>query len=196
MGKVTVMPTTKTWEEELVLEWLLLEGYLAEANLLLRAGDRGGRNEVDVVGCRFLKDGSLEIKHIEIGALAESESKNIDKVCERFNKEHKEDIIKIIKWKFGLENLPQEIIKYKPIFIATNLSPNSVKKLKNKLKNTNIEILSFKEFIKIVLETIEKWKNTQKNLGFVKDPINIILPQTYRLMRFLETLKTNNMLKI
>lgn len=191
------MPITKTWEEEIVLEWLLLEGYLAEANLLLRSGGgKGGRNEADVVGCKFLKDGSLEIKHVEIGELTGSESDNIKKIHKSFDKEHRDDVIKIIKWKFGLENLPQEKIKYKPIFIATNLSPNSVKKLKNKLKSKDIEILSFKEFIKIVLETIEKWKNTQKDLGFVKDPTGIVIPHTYRLMRFLETLKTNDLMKV
>jgi len=186
------MPTTKMWEEELVLEWLLLEGYLAEANLLLRAGKGGSRNEADVVGCKFLNDGSLEIKHVEIGALAGSESDNIKKIRKSFDKEHREDIIKIIKWKLGLKDLPQ--VKYKPSYIVTYPPPDSVEKLKNKIRD--IEILSFKEFIKIVLETIEKWKNTQKDLGFIKDVKDRVLPQTYRLMRFLETLKANDLIKV
>ena len=47
------MPYTKTWSEELVAEWLQLEGYLVEVSLPLPAGPQGGRGEADVVGARI-----------------------------------------------------------------------------------------------------------------------------------------------
>ena len=62
------MPLPRNWVEELIVEWLHLEGYLVEANFPVATTDVGGRGEVDVVGAR-MEEGSLDITHIETGQL-------------------------------------------------------------------------------------------------------------------------------
>ena len=39
-----------SWSEELVSEWLCLEGYSTEVGVKAGTGGRGGRKEADVVG--------------------------------------------------------------------------------------------------------------------------------------------------
>jgi len=45
------MPFVKTWSEELVAEWLRLEGYFVEESVPFGVTLAGGRLEADVVGC-------------------------------------------------------------------------------------------------------------------------------------------------
>jgi hypothetical protein len=47
------MPWGRTWSEELVAEWLELEGFLVTIGLKVRTGKGGGRKEADVVGARI-----------------------------------------------------------------------------------------------------------------------------------------------
>ena len=44
------MPFPRTWVEELIIEWLQLEGFLAQSNLPVAVARAGGRLEADVVG--------------------------------------------------------------------------------------------------------------------------------------------------
>ena len=52
------MPFPNTWIEELIAEWLLLEGFLVETNLPYAVGKGGGRGEADVVGAK-IKDNNF-----------------------------------------------------------------------------------------------------------------------------------------
>lgn len=47
------MPFPRTWVEELIVEWLHLEGFIVVANLPISVSSAGGRGEVDVVGARI-----------------------------------------------------------------------------------------------------------------------------------------------
>jgi len=47
------MPIPRTWSEELVSEWLCLEGYSTEIGLHVGKGIAGGRAEADVVGIKI-----------------------------------------------------------------------------------------------------------------------------------------------
>ena len=74
------------WEEELVCEWLSLQGYFVEVNVPLTTGGGGGRKEADIVAVRADR-GMLIIKHIEIGSLAESFQKNVERVLQKFDED-------------------------------------------------------------------------------------------------------------
>ncbi|MCL6578788.1 MAG: hypothetical protein K6T73_05295, partial [Candidatus Bathyarchaeota archaeon] len=63
------MPFTKTWTEELVAEWLQLNGYLVEAGLPAGVTPAGGRYVADVVGAK-VSGNALEIIHVEVGQLS------------------------------------------------------------------------------------------------------------------------------
>ena len=60
------MPIPKTWVEELVVEWLHIDGFLVESNLPVGTTEVGGRNEADVVGAK-MDNNTLVIRHVEVG---------------------------------------------------------------------------------------------------------------------------------
>ncbi len=59
------LPIANTWTEELVAEWLNLDGFLVEIGLPAGTVGRGGRREADVVGGRVV-NGKLQICHCEV----------------------------------------------------------------------------------------------------------------------------------
>ena len=67
------MPIPRNWSEELVSEWLCLEGYSTEVGVKVGTGGRGGRKEADVVGVKISEDSKkgriLQIYHVEVGQL-------------------------------------------------------------------------------------------------------------------------------
>jgi len=83
------MPFTRNWVEELILEWLLLRGYLALSNVRLKSGKSGGVKEADILGLKLVKEVGglnggrkgiievLEIVHVETGSLTENFEKNL-----------------------------------------------------------------------------------------------------------------------
>ena len=60
------MPFPRNWSEELIAEWLQIDGYLVETGVVLPTNNRGGRGEADVIGVK-VEGESLVIQHIEIG---------------------------------------------------------------------------------------------------------------------------------
>jgi hypothetical protein len=63
------MPFARNWVEELVIEWLQLDGFLVESNVPVGVARAGGRLEADVIAART-NENSLQIWHIEAGQLA------------------------------------------------------------------------------------------------------------------------------
>ena len=55
------MPFPKTYVEELIIEWLHIDGFLVEANLPVAVTSAGGRGEADVVGASLSKGSALDI---------------------------------------------------------------------------------------------------------------------------------------
>jgi hypothetical protein len=69
--------------EELIAEWLHLDGFLVEANLPVVVPAAGGRGEVGIVGPK-VKTNVLELLHIETGQLARGK-KSIRSVRRKFS---------------------------------------------------------------------------------------------------------------
>ena len=97
------MPLPRNWLEELVAEWLSLQGYLVETNIRLV-----GNREADVIGVR-LEDDRLEIKHVECSVqVAQKPSGNgLKGVLGKFEKECVEAMKKIVQSRLGAK--PREI---------------------------------------------------------------------------------------
>lgn len=72
------MPIPSNWLEELVAEWLSLEGFAVEILLPIQIGGRGGRAAPDVLGARIHGDsGHLIIRHCEVASWPASGAQDI-----------------------------------------------------------------------------------------------------------------------
>jgi Holliday junction resolvase-like predicted endonuclease len=171
------MPFPRNWAEELVAEWLTLRGYLVLTNVRLR-----GRREVDVIGFRVLDDGSYEVFHVEVGAVWENADKIVERINKRFSEKCVSDVLKVLGYYAGrkIENP-----RYEKWFIVTGGSPGVIEEIKRRLqdKGSNVKTITLKEFMKIVLEDVEKRQEYMKvatpgNLWLID--ILIVVKDTYK----------------
>lgn len=174
----------REWEEELIAEWLSLQGYLVQTNVPLHAPKAGGRAEADVIGVKALPDGRLEIWHIEIGILLDTFEKNLERVKNKFSKKRCEAVVKYVKLMLGET---REIANYRKTFIATYCSRK--KELREELKKENIEFLLLRDIVKQEIpKSINQWRERQEVMGMVKNRKNIVLPRRYWLLKVIELL--------
>jgi len=120
------VPVAGTWSEEVVLEWLLLEGYFADVDVPLKSAKRGGRNEADIVGVK-VRDGRLEVVHVEVGGLSEGFEKSVKTVMNKFADVVRDSVVEIMRERLGLRDDVLEV-SYRSVFVATYAS--NVGKLK------------------------------------------------------------------
>ncbi|RLG07087.1 MAG: hypothetical protein DRN68_05920, partial [Thaumarchaeota archaeon] len=87
------MPLPRNWLEELVAEWLSLQGYLVETNVRLI-----GSREADVIGVK-LEDGRLMIKHVEcsVQVAQKPSGKALEEILGKFGDECVETVKKIVE---------------------------------------------------------------------------------------------------
>ena len=153
------MPFPRNWSEELVSEYLELEGYFVRTGHPVPIGKRGGRREIDGLGIKVVKD-ELEILHVEIGIPSLS-IKDLKKALEeKFGSLVKREIDRIAS-DFGFQNYV-----WKRWFIdvwrGTRRASEKWKKIKQELKDERIEILTFNDFWKKITEAIGKWQEKHK----------------------------------
>jgi len=80
------LPFPLNWSEELVSEYLELEGYFVRTNLPIPTEDKGGRRDLDVLGIK-LEDRRLKLIHVETGV-----PKSFDKMKRSFLPATKKEI--------------------------------------------------------------------------------------------------------
>ena len=182
------MPFPRTWAEELVAEWLTLRGYLVLTNVRLR-----GRREVDVVGFRVLNGGGYEVFHVEVGAIWDKADKIVKMIDDRFSEERVSDVLKVLGYYVGREI---ENPRYEKWFIVTGGSPGVIEEVKRRLqdKGSSVKMITLKEFVKIILEDVEKWQKYMVN-SRLRSPTTIVAtPENLWLIGMLIGLK--DMLKL
>lgn len=141
------MPFGRTWSEELVAEWLQLEGYKVEIGFPLFATERGGLREADVVGTR-IKEGLLEVVHAEVGTLSRSFDENVKTIKKKFDNQTNSIIENYAKHWLG-----KSPSKHHKIFVYEWLSrANEIKKYV-----PDVEILSISEVIDKFVQAINQW---------------------------------------
>jgi len=144
------MPYTRTWSEELVAEWLQLEGYFVEVSVPIGVTKKGGRFEADVLGIK-IKEHILHVMHIEIGNLGQSAEKNIQTLQNKFSSQKQNAIIDYCKKKLGFKGR----VSYNNLYVATYVS----KKTLPIAKKSNINLKRIEDFIREdVVPAINKWK--------------------------------------
>jgi hypothetical protein len=161
------MPFPRNWAEELVAEWLTLRGYLVLTNVRLR-----GRREVDVVGFRVLDDGGYEVFHVEVGTVWEKADEIVEKINEKFSKECVSDVLKVLGYYVGRGIVNP---RYEKWFIVTGGSPGVIEEVKRRLqdKGSSVKMITLKEFVKIILEDVEKWQKYMVN-SHLRDPATTV----------------------
>jgi hypothetical protein len=146
------MPFPTTWNEELLAEWLTLEGYFVDVGVPVCSGSRGGRFEADVIGVKA-KDGKFEIFHVEVGSLSGNPKENAVVVRDKFSKKHEDAIKDCYSKKL---NVPQMELRYKPLYVAVWGAQKTIDYLE-------AEKLPVKELTEVIeqdiLPAIKRWKD-------------------------------------
>jgi hypothetical protein len=171
------------WEEELVCEWLSLQGYFVEVNVPLTTGEGGGRKEADIIAVR-VDENRLIIKHVEIGSLAESFQRNVERVTQKFDEDRVKAVVNYVRSRFSkaLE------VDYRKIYIATFCGRPA--DLRRELGERGVEFLLLRELVeKEIPESIEKWKKDQQDAGLVRRWKEAMLPRSYWLLKMIELMK-------
>ena len=177
------MPFPRTWAEELVAEWLTLRGYLVLTNVRLR-----GRREVDVVGFRVLDGGGYEVFHVEVGTVWEKADKIVEKIDKRFSEECVSDVLKVLGYYVGREIVNP---RYEKWFIVTGGSLGVIEEVKRRLqdKGSSVKMITLKEFVKIILEDVEKWQKYMVNSRLRNPATTVATPENLWLIGMLIGLK-------
>ena len=208
------MPFAKNWVEELILEWLLLKGYLALSNIRLKSGKSGGVKEADILGLKLVKGSKeldrgkgvevLEIIHIETGCLAGNFKENLQTIRQKFAQERVETIKEISLDIIERESVLGQIfarysrrvvsVKYRPIYIASYVAKKQINKLKKELKKDSIEFLTLEEVLKNIVLDIDEWKRKQIEKGF-RVTKQITLPESWWLLNLIDYMKSKGLVK-
>jgi hypothetical protein len=144
------MPYTRTWSEELVAEWLQLEGYFVEVSVPIGVTPKGGRFEADIIGIR-IRNHTLKIMHVETGNLTESANQNIQSIQGKFTPQRQNAIINYCRNKLGFKGRAS----YNNLYVATYVS----KKTLLLAKKSKINLKYVEDFIQQdVVSAIKKWK--------------------------------------
>jgi hypothetical protein len=177
------MPFPRTWAEELVAEWLTLRGYLVLTNIPLR-----GQREADVVGFRVLDDGGYEVFHVEVGTVVEKADDIVERINEKFSEECVSDVLKVLGYYVGREIVNP---RYEKWFIVTGGSPGVIEEVRRRLqdKGSSVKMITLKEFVKIILEDVEKWQKYMVNSRLRNPATTVATPGNLWLIRMLLSLK-------
>jgi len=179
------MPFPRTWSEELIAEWLQLDGFLTQTNLPVRTSKEGGRFEADVVGAKVEK-GILRIRHVETGALAGGK-KSAESVQKKFGPEIAKCVSKYFQSALSLVN-PET--NYERIYVATFWSQPVIQML----AAAGVKTIPLPDFIRdCVLPTARKWKEDPPHQPQAKGP-RVALPESLWLLQLLDCLKAQGML--
>lgn len=171
------MPYTRTWSEELVAEWLQLEGYFVEVSVPIGVTPKGGRNEADVLGIR-IENHTLQIMHVEIGVLGQSAKINIQTVQDKFSIKNQNAIKGYCKKKLGFSGR----VSYDNLYVATYVG----KKTLGIAKRNNINLKHMDDFIyKDVVPAINTWKQNPQTGSKTKGK-TITLPDGLWLLQLID----------
>jgi hypothetical protein len=148
------MPFPANWLEELVVEWLDLDGFAISTAVVVPAGP-GGRWVPDVVGGK-LEDGRLLIRHCEATMwLAQGRVKAVSSFDRKFSELVEIKVREYFSHIFGEAAKDKERTEYQRWLItcADNVS------VRRALEARGIQVHILKRFLfETVLPTIERWK--------------------------------------
>lgn len=155
------MPLPANWLEELVIEWLDLEGFVISTSVFATAL-AGGRAMADVVGAKLDEKGCLLIRHCEA---AMTLIDNPKKVAERYaSTKFSPAIEKAARTRFGaIFGAPaSKQAVYEKWVIGLFASDNIQNELRARIPNVKIYLLR-NFLLEIVLPAIKRWRTEPPN---------------------------------
>jgi hypothetical protein len=150
------MPFPANWLEELVVEWLDLDGFAISTSVHVPA-ERGGRWVPDVVGAK-LEDGRLLIRHCEATMwLAQGPGDTVTRFAGKFSEPVETRVRKHFSQIFGEAADDKELTKYQKWLIICRDNVSVRRNLEAQIPGIQVHIL--KRFLfETVLPTITRWK--------------------------------------
>ena len=180
------MPFPRTWIEELILEWLQLQGFASQSNLPVAVAKVGGRFEADIVGAR-IRNGTLEIRHIETGQLACGEN-STQSVKNKFSTVITASITTLFKAMFSFAG---DNVDYQKLYIATFSTGPVIRDI----SALGIEVQTVPQFVlEKVLRDIAAWKDEPPQQPRTRGR-HITLPESYWLLQMLDHLDKKGLVK-
>lgn len=180
------MPFTRTWTEELVAEWLQLNGYLVEVGLPAATAQAGGRFAPDVVGAKISQN-VLDIIHVEVGQLAYG-SKSVASLAKKFSSNVCVAVENYFKQRLGFTS---GTVNYRKMYVASFWTQPVMKQA----KQLGIDVKPLPDFIRQeVLPAIENWKKQPPHKPKTQGQI-IALPESCWLLQLIDYLQNYEMLK-
>jgi hypothetical protein len=161
------MPFPANWLEELVVEWLDLDGFAISTAVVVPAG-RGGRWAPDVVGAK-LEDGRLLIRHCEATmALAQGPHNAVSSFKGKFSEDVEGEVRKYFSQIFGEAAEDKERTEYQKWLITCSDSVIVRRALEAEFPGIQVHIL--KRFLsEMVLPTIRRWKRGKSRATLPSD---------------------------
>ena len=149
------MPIPANWLEELVIEWLDLDGFLISTSVFVPAKG-GGRIAPDVVGARRDENGKLSVRHCEAAMFLIDAPENVARrYAEKFSQKVQEEVRQCFDGVFHVRG--PDHVEYEKWVITFQASKNVQEALRNAVPGVKIYLL--KNFIRDeVLRTIRAWK--------------------------------------
>lgn len=174
------MPFPRNWTEELVSEYLQLDGCLVETGHPVQIKG-GGRGELNVLGFKVEND-ELKIIHVETGV--PSSIKDLKETVEwKFDSVVRREIRRIAKrFFFGFKTFT-----YSPWYVSVWEKGTGKKwqKLKKEKKKEGITLITVEELMEKVENAIVEWKKRNTT----KKGTEPTLPENLWLLKFLERIK-------
>lgn len=147
------MPFPANWLEELVAEWLDLEGFVISTAIGVPAG-RGGRFAPDVVGAKLNENG-LVIRHCEAAMHLTQPEKEAARYAGKFSAGVRKAVEDHFHQIFG--SIPNDVTYEK--WIITFRPSDRIRK---KLEDQGIRMITLRDFVSLeVLPAIKNWKRTE-----------------------------------
>jgi len=180
------MPFAKTWTEELVAEWLQLNGYLVEAGLPAGVTAAGGRYTADVVGAK-VSGNMLEIIHVEVGQLSGGRQ-SVASLNNKFSQNVCVAIENYFKQKLGFV---AGKVNYQKMYVASFWTKPTV----SGAKQLGINVRPLPDFIQQeVFQVIQNWKRQPPHRPKAKGSI-ITLPESHWLLQLIDYFKSYELLR-
>lgn len=180
------MPFAKNWVEELVAEWLQLDGYLVEVGLPVSVAKAGGRYEADIVGAR-IRGNILEVFHVECGQLSGGQQ-SVNSLQKKFSSNNCVKIENYFKQRLGFAGAD---VKYHKMYVASFWSKPTMQGA----RNLGINVRPLPNFISNeVIQTIQKWKANPPQQPRTKGG-HITLPESCWFLQLIDYLYNKGLLK-
>lgn len=140
----------RTWLEELIAEWLCVNGYSIGVNIPAGAGEKGGRKEADIIGVMPTNNG-IKMVHYEVVHGTSELQKMADRIVEKFSP----DRINYIKSYF-LRKCDNCVVTYEKYAVVEGCSHNCAKKLRDMLPQ-DIVVEHIRDFLKNVISLAKEY---------------------------------------